>query len=99
MVPMRAFPTPGSIKKQKPAARSVQAICGKVAKRRILRPTSNIRASVSNNVSQKMKTQYGHVSIINKAGIANKKFTAPKPTDAKSASLFEYPAWENTDDE
>jgi hypothetical protein len=36
---MRAVPMSGLIKKQKPAARSVQAICGKVNRSNVRRPT------------------------------------------------------------
>jgi hypothetical protein len=48
---------------------------------------------------QNGKLLHKQVSIVNTAGNANKKLTAPKPNEAKRACLFEYPASENTVDE
>ena len=76
-MPMWALLLSG-IKKQKPAANKVQAICGKVKSSSARRP---------------------QVSMVQTAGQAKTKLTAPKPQEARSASRLVAPALTKTVEE
>jgi hypothetical protein len=83
----------GLIKKQKPTASSVQAICGNVKRNKVRLPTAGFGQLT---IRYQDKRRHEQVSMVNMAGQANKKFAAPKPSEAKSACRSEYPASENT---